>query len=808
MGMSSVPLLQYIFSPANIPSSVVEEAPSSKSGRSTLGSPTICTQFRAQLASLITKIHSTKPHYIRCLKPNDQNKPDLLNRVRTTEQLRYGGVLEAVRVARSGFPVRLSHEDFYSRYRPLANPFRIESAKLTRYLPTGCSRADAVKQCTALVELMWDDSCPKLAGSEKNYGKIIRRISKAEYWRGKGPNVDHNSIQLGKTKVFFRKQAHDFFEGRRSRNLVVAARSMQAGIRGWLSRIWYRKAKTSIRALQIIIRYFLFHRRFVKKRKLNAAIKMQTSYRCHLHFRRYVELQSALLSIQKCFRGLLARRVVEAILRAKYATKLQAGLRMMCERYRYRCYVVAIIALQMKVRVLIAKRKTRELKAAARDIGRLKQSNEEMKLEIERLRASAAQETARQKLHQRDEEDIKLKSTMAKATDSIAELTKQLEEERAAKREVMVKLENAEAALEGEIKARITLESDSKDTDMRFRTAEERCLLLEAELTEAKKSKAVSAVLLGTGINSSEPSDGPKEITSGYIAMSEHERIIKALHEESALLRRSISSSSEAQQYLLKEFQRRKSPLEEELTAVSNKGLQKHQSLKTIGSSGVIRRSKSDEITTSAGITRLTITVPTTIIEDEITSPIKTSLSTPRGDKSSIESRRPALVKQSKSSLSAIKTDDLHSPLSSPVKPFIEKIDPAHAELLRQVSSRAPGTPGHSRPRSMNASHLMKSLRTPEGIALLQNEYGKNNVTLDPTNPTAPVDGDISTDLGFRPSPHPDHFVAKKPMAATDAVTTTPSKDVQARWARKTFDENLENYKVKLVEVCAYVTRI
>ncbi|CAN0237882.1 unnamed protein product, partial [Laminaria digitata] len=51
----------------------------------------------------------TRPHYIRCIKPNDNAEPDEVSRVRVMEQLRYGGVLEAVRVARSGYPVRLPH---------------------------------------------------------------------------------------------------------------------------------------------------------------------------------------------------------------------------------------------------------------------------------------------------------------------------------------------------------------------------------------------------------------------------------------------------------------------------------------------------------------------------------------------------------------------------------------------------------------------------------------------------------------------------------------------------------------------------
>lgn len=55
------------------------------------------TKHQTQLLALMGQIHKTRPHYIRCLKPNDQNVPDALDRARLTEQLRYGGVLEAVR---------------------------------------------------------------------------------------------------------------------------------------------------------------------------------------------------------------------------------------------------------------------------------------------------------------------------------------------------------------------------------------------------------------------------------------------------------------------------------------------------------------------------------------------------------------------------------------------------------------------------------------------------------------------------------------------------------------------------------------
>ena len=116
--------------------------------------------FKGQLASLMEKIFATKPHYIRCLKPNDRNVPDSFNRVRIVEQLRYGGVLEAVRVARSGFPVRMQHADFYSRYRPLCNPFHATTSTLPRNLEGSGSRDSEVVKATttALLDTLWDET--------------------------------------------------------------------------------------------------------------------------------------------------------------------------------------------------------------------------------------------------------------------------------------------------------------------------------------------------------------------------------------------------------------------------------------------------------------------------------------------------------------------------------------------------------------------------------------------------------------------------------------------------------------------------
>lgn len=85
-----------------------------------VGRPTVGGQFRNQLRDLRDKIGLTNPHYIRCLKPNDQLVPDVYDTGIVAEQLRCGGILEAVRVARAGFTQHYSHADFVRRYRSLA----------------------------------------------------------------------------------------------------------------------------------------------------------------------------------------------------------------------------------------------------------------------------------------------------------------------------------------------------------------------------------------------------------------------------------------------------------------------------------------------------------------------------------------------------------------------------------------------------------------------------------------------------------------------------------------------------------------
>ncbi|CAN6486067.1 unnamed protein product [Victoria cruziana] len=85
---------------------------SSKSSKfSSIGS-----RFKQQLQSLLETLSSTEPHYIRCIKPNNLLKPAIFENTNVLQQLRCGGVLEAIRISCAGYPTRRTFDEFVDRF--------------------------------------------------------------------------------------------------------------------------------------------------------------------------------------------------------------------------------------------------------------------------------------------------------------------------------------------------------------------------------------------------------------------------------------------------------------------------------------------------------------------------------------------------------------------------------------------------------------------------------------------------------------------------------------------------------------------
>ena len=165
---------------------------------------TVGEGLKLQLKGLRHKIELTTPHYVRCLKSNDEFLPGDFDPLVVAEQLRCAGIIEAVRVYRLGFPKSFQYKQFVTRYNPIGQQYR----KLNG-LPHGRNVVDLFDITKAVIKFQ--------SGS---HGSGIPEI--------KASHFDAMGLQLGRTKVFMRRKLFDTLEYLLSHYLIggaTAARS-------------------------------------------------------------------------------------------------------------------------------------------------------------------------------------------------------------------------------------------------------------------------------------------------------------------------------------------------------------------------------------------------------------------------------------------------------------------------------------------------------------------------------------------------------------------------------------------------------
>lgn len=87
------------------PSAGMEGGDSSSSGRNRSGKKRsgavgLSSAFRQQIDSLMSLLRQTEPHYIKCIKPNNDKVPHDFSAFLVADQLRHSGVMEVVRIRR------------------------------------------------------------------------------------------------------------------------------------------------------------------------------------------------------------------------------------------------------------------------------------------------------------------------------------------------------------------------------------------------------------------------------------------------------------------------------------------------------------------------------------------------------------------------------------------------------------------------------------------------------------------------------------------------------------------------------------
>ncbi|XP_044016052.1 myosin-VIIa isoform X1 [Aphidius gifuensis] len=301
--------------------------------------PTLSTQFKKSLDSLMRTLCNCQPFFIRCIKPNEYKKPMMFDRGLCCRQLRYSGMMETIRIRRAGYPIRHGFKEFVERYR-----FLISGIPPSH--KTDCHLATA-KIC-----------------------QIV--LGKSDY-------------QLGQTKVFL-KDAHDLYlEQERDRVLTKKILILQKNIRGWV----YRRRYLRIRHATIIIQKFWRAYEQRKKYKLmkSGYMRLQALVRSRVLSHRFRHLRGHIVSLQSRSRGYLVRQMYHKKMWAivKIQTHVRRLIAQRCykkQMYEYRLHIEALKLRKIEERELKEQGNKRAKEIAERNYQQRIQELERKEIEI------------------------------------------------------------------------------------------------------------------------------------------------------------------------------------------------------------------------------------------------------------------------------------------------------------------------------------------------------------------------------------------------------------------------------------------
>ncbi|XP_057512502.1 myosin-11-like isoform X2 [Actinidia eriantha] len=312
-----------------------EESTKSSSKSSKFSS--IGARFKLQLQQLMETLNSTEPHYIRCVKPNNLLKPAIFENVNIMQQLRCGGVLEAIRISCAGYPTRKTFFEFLNRFGLLAP------------------------------EVLEGNNDEKVACK-----KILDKMGLT-------------SSQVGKTKVFLRAGQMAELDTWRAEKLNNAAKTIQRKIRTHIARKQFIALRKATICIQSIWRGRLACKLYENMKREAAALKIQTNLRRHLARTTYTRLKFSVLVLQTGLRAMAACKVFRCRNQTKASIIIQAHWR--CHRafLHYKKLKWASIVSQCRWRGRIARRELRKLKMAARETGALKEAKDKLEKQVEEL---------------------------------------------------------------------------------------------------------------------------------------------------------------------------------------------------------------------------------------------------------------------------------------------------------------------------------------------------------------------------------------------------------------------------------------
>uniref|UniRef100_A0A4W6FSE7 Myosin IXB n=1 Tax=Lates calcarifer TaxID=8187 RepID=A0A4W6FSE7_LATCA len=212
--------------------------------------PSISAQFQTSLTKLLETLNRAEPFFIRCIRSNAEKKEMYLDEALVVQQLRYTGMLETVRIRRSGYGAKYTFQEFIEQFRVLL---------------------------------------PKTATACKEDISVLL---------DKKMGLDPTTYQIGKTKVFLkeleRQQLQDTLHKDVIRKIIFLQR--------WFRACLQRKEFMDMRQAAILIQRSW--RRYCKEeRRQHAATLIQAVWRGHRQRLEYHRQRQGATKIQALVRG-------------------------------------------------------------------------------------------------------------------------------------------------------------------------------------------------------------------------------------------------------------------------------------------------------------------------------------------------------------------------------------------------------------------------------------------------------------------------------------------------------------------------
>uniref|UniRef100_A0A8C7C799 Myosin IXB n=1 Tax=Oncorhynchus kisutch TaxID=8019 RepID=A0A8C7C799_ONCKI len=213
--------------------------------------PSISAQFQTSLTKLLETLGRAEPFFIRCIRSNSEKKEMCLNETLVLQQLHYTGMLETVRIRRSGYGAKYTFQEFIEQFRVL--------------LPKNAT-----------------------ASKPEDISALFQRMA-----------LDHSTYQIGKTKVYLKELERQQLQDTLHKDVMRKIIFLQYWFRARLERRYFLEMRQAAILIQVSC---------VITRPCQAATLIQAVWKGSRQRSEYLRRHTSILKIQALARGHSARR--------------------------------------------------------------------------------------------------------------------------------------------------------------------------------------------------------------------------------------------------------------------------------------------------------------------------------------------------------------------------------------------------------------------------------------------------------------------------------------------------------------------